>query len=61
MEMFVMEDHDRKKSSRKALKSLILNLFLFLKSINLKESRALCLSEPAFRTSIYYKKSKKEI
>lgn len=59
--MFVIEDHDLKKSSRKDLKSLILNLFLFLKSINLKESLALCLSEPAFKTSIYYKKSKKEI
>lgn len=55
--MFVIEDQDLKKSLKNWIKSSLLNLFLLVKSMSLNESLALCFYEPAFKTSIYSRKS----
>jgi hypothetical protein len=57
MVMFVIEDQDLKKSLKNCTKSYLLNLFLFVRSISLKDMRALCFYEPAFKTYIYSRKS----
>ena len=47
----MIDDHDLKKSLKNCIKSSLLNLFLFVKSISLNDKRALCFSEPALSTS----------
>lgn len=61
MSIFVIDDHDRKKSFKKPLKSDIKILLASFGAMSLNEIRALLRSEPHFSTSMYSIKSWNDI